>query len=192
MKFTREGLLTLLIVVAALFVGSRVVQLIPSSDEQFGRPFEHHAAVGEATEIRTGTVKVTGFDSAVEIEGHGAVAASTALFLVVDFEWLAKDQPHLFSVTEIVLQAADGRRFGGPAPVVAACLPGQPHIKLACQAPFEVPADALEGATLRMPAATHTERDDVVIVDLGIDAARAAELAKPKDRIKMTGAVELP
>lgn len=192
MKFTRNGLLTAIIVVVALFLGSQVVQLIPSADEQFGRPFEHHAAVGEPVEIRTGTVTVTGFGTAREIEGFGQVAATTGLWLVVDFTWLTTDEPRPFTVSEIVLQAADGRTFGGTAPIPSSCSPGQPHIPLACQAPFELPADALEGAVLRMPAATTTELDDVVLVDLGIDATRAAELADAEDRLQLTGPVEQP
>ena len=73
-----------------------------------------------------------------------------------------------------------------------ACFPGQPHITLGCQALIELPADALEGAVLRFPAALNSELDDVVIVDLGIDAARAAELAQPAERIQLTGPVEQP
>lgn len=192
MRFTRDGLLTAIIVVAALFLGSRIVQLIPSADAQFGRPFEHHAAVGEAVEVRTGTVEVTGLSSAREIESNRQVAVTTAGWLVVDLEWVTTAQPTNLLLAEIELRAADGRTFGGATPMPTFCGPGQPHIKLACQAAFEVPADALEGATLRIPAATRTRLDDVVIVDLGIDAARAAELAEPADRIKLPGPVELP
>ena len=52
MRFTRDGLLTAVIVVLALFLGSQVVQLIPSPEEQFGRPFEHHAGVAEPPRYR--------------------------------------------------------------------------------------------------------------------------------------------
>lgn len=192
MRFTRDGLLTAVIVVLALFLGSQVVQLIPSAEEQFGRPFEHHATVGEAVSVRTGTLKVTGVQTGQEIELYHQVASTTALWLVVDFEWLAKDRPAPYAVTEIRLLTPDGRTYGGVPPVAAACIPGQPHITLHCQAPIEVPADALEGAVLRLPAALNSELDDVVFVDLGIDAARAAELAAPAGRIQLTGPVEQP
>lgn len=192
MRFTRDGLLTAVIVVLALFLGSQVVQLIPSPEEQFGRPFEHHATVGEAVEVRTGTLSVNGVQTSREVEIHGQVAATTALWLVVDFEWLAKDRPSPYAASEVRLLTPDGRTYGGVGPVPVACIPGQPHITLGCQALIELPADALEGAALRLPAALNSELDDVVIVDLGIDAARAAELAQPAERIQLTGPVEQP
>lgn len=192
MKFTREGVLTAIIVVVALFLGSRIVQLIPSADEQFGRPFEHHAAVGDAVEVRTGTIKVTGLSSATEVENFGSVAATTALWLVVDYEWKTVKEPRAYAVSLIELMAADGRTYGGLSPIATGCNPGQPHIKVLCQAIVEMPADALEGAVLHMPAGTGDERDDLVIVDLGIDAARAAELAQPEARIVLPGPVEKP
>ena len=44
--------------------------------------------------------------------------------------------------------------------------------------PFEVPADALEGARLLIPAEGNTRtNDDVADIDLGIDAATAARFA---------------
>lgn len=192
MKLTRHGLLTGVIVVAALFLGSWVVQLIPDADEQFGRPFEHRAAVGEPVEVRTGTVTVTGLTTAREIERLGSVAATTGVWLVAELEWVTSREPAELPLAQSRLVTADGRSYGGIAPLPASCGPGQPHLTLFCQAPFEVPADALEGAELHIPAEFLGGLDDVAIIDLGIDAARSAELAQPSERLELTGPRELP
>ncbi|MFT3888446.1 MAG: hypothetical protein QM713_09840 [Arachnia sp.] len=187
MKFTRNGLLTTLLVVAALFIGSQITTHLPQPEFVLGEaPFLSKADVGEPVRLRTGDVTVTGVRSAKRVELYRQVAESPGVWLVVDLTWAPRDAPSGVPADAPELVAADGRRFGGTQAVINTCGPAQPGMPVACQFPFEVPTDALEGIRLLVPTGGSTRAsDDVAEVDLGIDADRAAQLSATDEQVAL-------
>ena len=187
MRFTRNGLLTALLVVAALFVGSFVTSRLPQPDKLLGEtPFLRDGVVGQPVRLRTADVTVERVQAAKRVELHGQVAESSGVWLVFDVVWAARSEPSQLAGTSPVVVAADGRRFGGTQAVIATCGPAQPGLPVSCQLPFELPADALEGARLLIPADGSTRaNDDVADLDLGIGAAAAALLAETDAQIAL-------
>lgn len=186
MKLTRQGLLTSILVVAALFVGAALTSWIPTANDVFERPFRHTASVGDAVDLRTGTVTVTQVRTAKELRLRGQRAVTTGVWVVLDLSWRARDKPTQLSLLHLRIQAADGRTYGGLPAFVPPCGLGQPGIEKRCQVQFELPADALAGTRVLIPASvTLTGSDDVADIDLGIDDASAASLAAPSEPITL-------
>ena len=178
MRLTRSGLLTALLVVAALFVGSAITERIPTADAVFEGRFSHHAAVGEAVTLRTGTITVTDVRTAATVSYNGNVARTTGLWVVIDLEWTAAREPRPLPLAALLLETPDGRRFGGLPALFVTCTYGQPGLVHSCQLPLEVTPDALAGSRLLVPAGTNVDApDDVAVIDLGVDAARAEAMA---------------
>lgn len=179
MRLTRDGVLVGLLVVLALVVGSAITQLLPAASDVYRRPYEHHGRLGQAVVLRTGTVTVTGLRSAAQVSANGNVAQSSGLWLVVDLTWTASTEPSPLALDGVRLATPDGRRFGGLPAIAVTCGAGQPGIATSCRPPLEVTRDALEGATLLVPAmGSVTDADDLAVVDLGLDAAAAAALVE--------------
>lgn len=187
MTFTREGLLTALLVIAALFFGSYITTLIPTPDQVTSdQPFFHEVAVGETAQMRTGSVTVTGVETASQVELFAQIAGTSGVWLVVDVEFEPIGQSTLIAGGNAVLRAVDGRTLGGTQAVTTNCGPTPPGMMVTCQLAFELPSDALEGAHLWIPAgASVNTSDDVADVDLGIDAERAAELAATDQHLEL-------
>ena len=187
MKFTRDGLLTAILVVAALFVGSLVTSSLPQPDSLLiDLPFLHAVNVGETANLRTGNVTVTDVQAAKRVKLYGRIAESAAVWIVVDLEWEPVRQSGMIAASNPVVVAADGRVFGGIQAVTNNCGPTQPGMAVACQLAFEVSVDALEGAHLRVPAGNSVDTsDDVADVDLGIDATAAAAFAHTDEQIDL-------
>ncbi|MDN5558304.1 MAG: hypothetical protein L0G23_02560 [Ruaniaceae bacterium] len=187
MKFTRDGLFTAILVVAALFVGSLVTSNLPQPDALLtDRPFLHAVTVGETANLRTGDVTITDVQAAKRVKLFGRIAESAAVWIVVDLEWEPVRQPGMIAASNPVVVAADGRVFGGSQAVTNNCGPTQPRMAVACQLAYEVSIDALEGARLRVPAGSSvTTSDDVADVDLGIDASTAAAFAQTDSQIDL-------
>lgn len=193
MRLTRDGTLTALLVVAALFVGSYLKGHLPTPESFRDAPYLHAATVGQRVSLRTADVTVTGVQAAKRVEHLGTVGQTPGVWLVVDLTWAARDQPALLAGSAPRVIAGDGRAFGGSQAVVAVCGPAQPGLPLACQLPFEVAADALEGARLHIPAgAGDADADDVADIDLGITAERAAQFRSTDAQVKLADAKAAP
>ena len=193
MRLTRDGTLTALLVVAALFVGSYLKTHLPSPESFRDAPYLHAAAVGQRVTLRTADVTVTGVQAAKRVERFGSVGQILGVWLVVDIIWASRGEPALLSGATPRVITVDGRAFGGSQAVTATCGPAQPGLPLACQLPFEVAADALEGARLQIPAQNAgAEADDVADIDLGITAERAARFAATDAQVKLAEAKAAP
>lgn len=188
MKFSRTGLLTSVLVVAALFVGSYISSVLPSPDRMMSeRPFLHSADIGETVSLRTADVTVTEVSTAKEVALLGQIAGTSGVWIVADITWSPVNAPAVLRGNSVVVEAADGRRFGGTQAIINNCGPTQPGLPVTCQLAVEMVADALDGAKLLIPASDSVDQsDDVAVVDLGIDADRAAELSQPADRVALT------
>lgn len=188
MKFSRTGLFTAILVVAALFVGSYVSSIIPSPDRIMSeRPFFHEALVGDTVELRSAHVTVTDVRTAHEIEYLGQIAGTAGVWIVFDIEWSPVREPAVLRGHSIAVRAHDGRMFGGAQAILNNCGPTQPGLPVSCTLAIEMAADALTDATLLIPAGDSvTASDDVAVINLGIDADRAAALAAPTARIPLS------
>ena len=183
MQTTRTGILTAVLVVVALWLGSVISTALPSASDILSRPFVHEAHVGEPVTLRTATVTVTDVRAADEVASYRSIASTTGVWLVVDLEVVAREEAGRLIPAAFRLRAADGRLFGELPAVTVSCGPLQPGIAVRCTVPFEVPPDAVPGAHLLIPAAADVEAtDDLADVDLGIDDALAAT---PERRITL-------
>lgn len=195
MRLTRSGLLTGLIVVLALWVGSIVTSWLPDPQQVYAASFFRPGTVGETVSIRSYNVTVTGVRAGPEVATDAQVAVTRSLWLVVDLTWSPTDAAIAWSsegvasqltAAEPRLMSADGREFGGLPGITTTCGAAQPGLPLTCSVPFEVPPDALEGAHFWFPSSYVGAMDDVADIDLDIDAARAADLAASTDRVDMS------
>lgn len=175
---TGEKFLTGVVVVAALSLGAAGLARLPNRADIWARPFTHQAALNQPVHLRTGTLKVLDVQASPQVRDElGTAISNEGTFLVVTLEFTASHQPA--NVAAMTVQAADGRTFGGAPPVgMDFCDRSQPGIRVGCQIVFEVDKTALGGAKLRVPASLYGGGgDDVALVDLGLDTARAADLA---------------
>ncbi len=178
MRLTREGLLTAVLVVAALFVGSSLTDRLPQPSAVLEAPFVREGAVGDTIELRTADVTVRGVDGSRLVRVFSSTAQTPGVFVVVEVDWAPRGQASMLAGSAPEIVAEDGRVFGGFQPVANNCGPAQPGLPVRCQLPFEVSADAAAGARLRIPAGSSTGiADDVADIDLGITPEQAARWA---------------
>lgn len=194
MRLTRTGLLTAFIVVLALWVGSMVTSWLPDPQKVYSDSFFTPGRVGNTVTIRSYEVTVTGVRAGLEAATDSQVSLTRGLWLVVDLTWSPQDATIAWAregtgsrlaATEPLLVTLDGRTYGGLPGLGLTCGAAQPGVPLTCSIPFEVPPDALEGAHFWFPSSTVGAMDDVADIDLGIDAARAAELASSTERVHL-------
>ena len=184
MRLTRNGLLTTLLVIVALLVGSTLTRHLPDPNEFRDAPYPVAGVLGEPVRLRTGEITLTGVRSARTVEIFGNVAATTGVWLVVDVTYEPLHEPGLMAGSQARVEALDGRQFGGLQPVTNNCGPANPGLPVACQLPFEVDDAALEGLVLAIPAlAENWGADHVTAIDLGITAERAEELRASEDHV---------
>ena len=179
---TKEAIQVLVVLVVALVIGSWIQQFLPNPDDIHGRPYPVRGAIGEPVEFRLGTVTVHGFESANHVTYSGQAAATEAIWLVFDVAFTPSDEPTVLGPVE--LRDAEGNQYGGFQPIASPCGPIQTGMTAQCQLAMELPVEALEGATLLIPASPMSPgvADDVVEVDLEIDSAESESLvADAKD-----------
>lgn len=178
MRLSRSGLLTTLLVIAALFVGSALTSALPDPEESRLDPFPVAGALGEPVRLRTSEFTLTGVRPAKTVELHNTVAATAGVWLVVAVTYEPLGQPGTLTGSQGGLRSRDGRWFGGTQAIANNCGPANPGLPVTCDLPFEVPVDALEGLILAIPAeAGSWGADQVTDIDLGITPERAAEFA---------------
>lgn len=174
MKLSRHGLLTAILVVAALFVGSALAQFLPDPDAYRAAPYPVPGRIGDPVRLRTAEVTVTGVHPAKTIELYGQVSATTGVWVVVDITYEPLRETTLLGGSHPHLRAVDDRLFGGLQPLTNNCGPAQPQLPVACQLPFEVPLDAVEGLRLVIPSEGDvTDSDAITDIDLGLTAQDA-------------------
>jgi len=180
-RASRETVLTILLIVAALAVGNVITARLPKADEVANLPFVHTAALGVPVTMRTGTFAVTKVDASPIVGTQLDTAVTGGLFLVLTVDVTASGEPLYPASDDLRIVASDGREFGGRPPVREVCGPAQPGLTLTCMLPVEITPDALAGSRLRLPAANRDivgpGESEYAEIDLGISADAAAELA---------------
>ena len=183
-RLTRDGVITALLVVAALFVGSLVAERMPDPAAVLDRPFERHAGIGAPVPMRTGTLTVTGIRSGAQVSSYLDIAATQGVWLVADVEWTPTTEAFPLNAHAARVVAADGRRYSGTSEIATGCTRTQAGVTFVCALAFEMAPTALAGAALHVAASSSVDdADDVAVIDLGLDAAGAAALASAAGRV---------
>ncbi|WP_423860823.1 hypothetical protein [Arachnia propionica] len=174
--------LMVLSLTAALLLGSWLTTQLPDRDTVAAAPFLRPGKVGQDVELRTGTVKVTNVRSAAEVK-LGSVATTSGIWLVVTLDFTPKGEQQFLRKLE--LKDGRDRIFNHASTLSRTCGPAQPGLILGCEFALEVPKDALPDAELHLstnPPGSELP-DDVAVIDLEIDEARAEQLGAETQRI---------
>lgn len=166
----------------ALAVASAVLVAAPmnESDE---RPFIRQGQLGKDVGTRYADFRVERVLSAGSITDGDDTVVSTGTFLVVDV--VVRAHHESFAMKGAQLRDREGRVFTYDEAVECAATVEAPvevpwHVRYC----FDVPRDALQGATLLLARGewstddTDVRWDEVAEIDLGISAAEARELGK--------------
>ena len=174
--------LTVLSLTVALLLGSWLTTQLPDRDTVAAAPFLRPGKVGQDVELRTGTVKVTNVRSAAEVK-LDSVATTSGIWLVVTLDFIPKGEQRLLRKLE--LKDGRDRVFNHANSLSRACGPAQPGLILGCEFALEVPKDALPDAELHLSTNPPGSKlpDDVAVIDLEIDEARAEQLGAETQRI---------
>lgn len=126
------------------------------------------------------------FEYTHETKGYGAIdnirvsatretenMTTTGMFLNVDFSFTPDDKR---TTTSGTLIDAKGHKISNTQ--LTACRRGQNGLPNNCTLVFEVLPENIEGAKVRFTGGFTEEASAVIVHDLGIDAAKAAELRK--------------
>lgn len=180
---SRSGLLTVVLVVAALAAGRAVEALTPDTFDGFGRPFVRPVAVGESVTLRYADVRPISVDGAPVLDrGVLSPMQSPGLWVVTT----VAVTPRLDDVAVRYAQLVDGKgrelEEGGRNELQ--CAAAQPRVETVCVVAFEVPVDAAAGSRLRLARADETRGDDLAEIDLGITAQEAREWAARTERVR--------
>lgn len=176
-------------VVAAMAVGRVITDQIPVG-ELATDPFVEEGSLGQPVELEYADVRVERVRSApfiVPATDNDHVVRAGGVFLVVDLTLTVTTEPTTF--TEKTLVDSDGQRYleSDRARCDASGLipAGVPWTAMLC---FDVPADRLRGMSLRVGrqgpdgiVEGTDRRDQVALIDLGIDADEAELLASRQD-----------
>lgn len=168
------------LVVGAVTAGCALVTALPQ-DEGLDDPIVVEGAVGETLDLDYAELTVTDVRVADTVAGVAETALAGGTFVVVDVTWRATQQATTFAGAEI--SDTRGRRYWpaalGDCAGSASAEPGYAWRATYC---FDVPQEALAGATVRLARGSQSEdhaeqrRDAVAVVDLGITAGEAPAL----------------
>jgi hypothetical protein len=172
-------------VLAALALGRTIDAALPVDSDV--RPFVHTAGVGERVHLAYADVTVDAVRTARATDsGHGGVG-TPGRWLVVDVTVVAWGGP--LAKPGVSLEDDRGRRFVSDGRSGYSWVSAPTGVPWRVRIPFEVPQDALQGATLVFSrSADDDRRDDVARIDLGIEAGDVAALWDTRETIEVTQA----
>jgi hypothetical protein len=153
-------------VLAALAVGQTIDAALPVERTDV-RPFVHEAGVGDRVDLVYADLTVDAVRTAKTMTTGLDAVSTPGIWLVVDVTLVAQGR----SLTKpgISLQDSRGRTFLVDPRSGYSWAPAPTGIPWQVRIPFEVPQDALAGATLVVSRnAMDDRRDDVARIDLGI------------------------
>lgn len=168
-----------LLLAGALAVASVLNSRLPNAQDVMDEPFVIHGGVGESLRLRTGTLTVNRVDATNVVTLDGRAAQTTAVWLVLEATFDATGEARALAIDAGSIETVDGRAFGHTSPLRPTCGMAQPGLPITCTFAYEIAADALAGAHLKMPAASLVvgpDEDSFADVELGITDAVAADL----------------
>ncbi|WP_129784239.1 hypothetical protein [Promicromonospora panici] len=175
------------LVVGAVTAGCALVTYLPQ-DKGVDTPFIVEGQVGETLDLTYAELTVTDVRVADTLTGFSEAAAAGGTFVVVDATWRATQGETSFLGAEITDR--QGRRFW-PTDLTgcstsANAQPGYAWRTTYC---FDVPRDALAGATVRLARGGQSEdhadqrRDAVAVIELGITPSEAETLWEAEETV---------
>lgn len=173
-------------VLAALAVGQTVDAALPVEhvDE---RPFVRAGGIGDRVPTRYADVTVDAVHTAESLDTPQGKVGTPGRWLVVDLTVVAWRRP--LSRPAISLEDKSGRVFDVDPRTGYDWSSAPTGVRWRVQAPFEVPEDALRGATLVFSRdANDDRRDDLARIDLGIEPGDVAELWDTQQVIELSPA----
>jgi hypothetical protein len=178
--------------IAALALGRWIDTAWPSGDLDV-RSYERTGGVGDRVSLRYADLRVENVTAGTQLATGEEVADTAGVWLVLDVTLWAKDEP--FSGGDWRVVDAQGRVFGTDQRSGFLVLDATPKVPWHVRVSFELPTGDLAGTTLRVsPYELDERREDVAVVDLGIDEAEGARLETLTDLIpvKQSSSLEQP
>lgn len=169
------------LVVGAVAAGCTLVTYVPQDMVVVETPFVVEGAVGETLDLTYAELTVTDVRIADTVTSFSEAAAAGGTFVVVDATWRATQGATIFSGAEIT--DSEGRRFWpSDQAECTSTVNAQPGYSWRATYCFDVPKEALAGATVRLARGDQKEehagqrRDAVAVIDLGISPEEADTL----------------
>lgn len=197
MRYSRDRLVTVILIIAALAIGSVITERLPKAADAGTAPFLHQAVVGQQVALRNALVRVDGVQGSPDIKhqvGARYISSShsvSGVWLVLTLSYSPLHEPSVPSRTGLRVKTTDGRTFSD-ARLSVEPIGGmaQPGFTRSYTYAFEVDPAALEGAHLLWPASKVDANDDVADIDLGITAEMATSFATNATSVEMFASVE--
>jgi hypothetical protein len=160
-------------IVVALALGRAIDTVVPTATDT--RPFVRLGAVGDRVHLNFAEVTVDGVRTARYLDSGGRRLSSPGRWLVVDATVVARGRP--LTTPGISLRDARGHTFVADPRSGYRWTPAPTGVPWRVRIPFEVPENALPGASVSLARTTLDDRrDDVARIDLGIDDDEADSL----------------
>jgi hypothetical protein len=155
-------------VLAALAAGRAIDVGLPSDSDD--RPFVRSGGIGDRVALVYADVTVTAVHTARAVNSGVDDVGTPGRWLVVDLTVVARGQP--LATPAISLEDANGRSFSSDLSRSGYSWTSAPTgVPWLVRIPFEVPQDALAGATLTFSRDVNDDRrDDLARIDLGIES----------------------
>lgn len=170
-------------VVAALALGRAIDTGVPAVTDT--RPFVHSGGVGDRIPLAYADLTVDAVRVARRVDNGSRRLGSPGRWLVVDATVVARGRPLV--TPGIWLHDGRGRTFAADPRSGYSWVPAPTGVRWRVRIPFEIPEDALAGATMKWARNTKDDRrDDVAEVDLGIDTGDAGQLWRTDATIEIT------
>ena len=170
-------------IVVALALGRAIEAVVPTATDT--RPFVRLGAVGDRVHLQYAEVTVDAVRTARHLDNGARRLGSPGRWLVVDATVIARGRP--LTTPGISLRDARGRTFLADPRSGYRWIPAPTGVPWRVRIPFEVPEDALPGATVSLARTMLDDRrDDVARIDLGIDDVEAATLWATTETVEIT------
>jgi hypothetical protein len=183
----RGGLAVALI--GALALGRWIDQAWPT-DRMAVASYERTGGVGDRVATRWADLRVEGVTASTRLANTQAVVSTSGVWLVLDVTLWAQKQD--LSVVEWRVVDAEGRTFVTDARTGYSLGTATPKVPWHVRVAFELPTGDLVGTTLRVsPRALDERREDVAVIDLGVDDDHAAELETLTDLVPIRASSSL-
>lgn len=176
-----SALAVLVLFVVALGLGRVVTDHLSDSQASAAPFFVNGTASGGSVHIDYADVAVAGVRATDTLVSADEPETTTETFLVVDLEIRATERP--FVVSGLRLEGEDGTVYRPSSSNRTGCADGaslSTGVTMYVMACFEIPTAAVPGAAVQVgrgdPDSELDRREQKAVIDLEIDAGRAAEL----------------